>query len=149
MVLLKSTLQFLLIYRCCVQVAPSIFLRYFDALSRKFLWSSSILSSKWSLVKWESMCRLKHAGGLGFRSMPLIVTALAAKLYWRWCKCQDHDWAKILTQKYFLGVDCLDEPRLTLAGKGSCIWDTLKKGVELIKEGLFWICNSGSDALFW
>ena len=34
-------------------------------------------------------------------------------------------------------------------GKGSCVWNTLKKGTQLIKEGLFWICNGGSDALFW
>ena len=112
-------------------------MRDFDALSMQFLWSSSLLSSKWSLVKWEFVCRPKHAGGLGFRSMALVVTTLATKLYWRWCKWQDHDWAKILARKYFLGADCLDVPRLTLAGKGSYIWDTLKKGAQLIKEGLF------------
>jgi len=95
------------------------------------------------------VCRPKHSGGLGLRSMALVVTSLAAKLYWRWCKCQDQDWAKILVHKYFLGVDYLDIPRLTLVGKGSCIWETLKKGAQLIKGGLFWICNSGSDALFW
>lgn len=34
-------------------------------------------------------------------------------------------------------------------GKGSYIWDTLKKGAQLVKEGLFWICNRGSNTLFW
>lgn len=103
-------------------------MRDFDALSRQFLWSGNLLSSKWSLVKWESMCRLKHARGLGLRSMALVVMTLVAKLYWRWCKCQNQDWAKILAHKYFLSVDYVDVPWLTLAGKGSCIWDTLKKG---------------------
>ncbi|XP_059077196.1 uncharacterized protein LOC131876295 [Cryptomeria japonica] len=149
MVLLKTVVQSLPIYRCCVQAPPSAFVREFDALSRQFLWSGNLLSSKWSLVKWESVCRPKHAGGLGLRSMALAVTALAAKLYWRWCNNQDQDWAKILAHKYLPGVDCLDVPRLHLLGKGSCIWDTLKKGAQLIKEGLFWICNRGSEALFW
>ena len=112
-------------------------MRDFDALSRQFLWSGSLLSSKWSLVKWDSVCRPKHAGGLGLRSMALVVTSLAAKLYWRWCKCQDQDWAKILVHKYFPGADYLDIPRLTLVGKGSCIWETLKKGTQLIKGVLF------------
>lgn len=29
------------------------------------------------------------------------------------------------------------------------IWGTLKKGVALIKEGLFWICYKGEEAMFW
>ena len=109
-VLLKNVVQSLPIYRCCVQVPPSSFVRDFDALSRQFLWSGTLLSSKWNLVKWEQVCRPKHAGGLGLRSMALIVTTLAAKLYWRWCNNQQLDWAKILTHKYFLGVDSSDVP---------------------------------------
>lgn len=149
MVLLKTVVQSLPIYRCCVQIPPSFFVRDFDALSRQFLWSGNLLSSKWSLVKWENVCRLKHAGGLGLRSMALVVTALAAKLYWRWYNCQDQEWAKILTLKYFPSADCSEVPHLPLVGKGSCIWDTLKRGGQLVKEGLFWICNKGSDTLFW
>ena len=69
--------------------------------------------------------------------MALGVKALFAKLYWRWCKNQDRDRAKILAQKYFLGVEYQDILRLALDGKGSFIWDTLKRGAPLIKEGLF------------
>ena len=81
--------------------------------------------------------------------MALGVKALAEKLYWRWYKNQDRDWAKILAHKYFPGVELQDIPRLELDGKGSFIWDTLKRGAPLIKEGLFWICNEGSSVLFW
>ena len=49
----------------------------------------------------------------------------------------DRDWAKILAQKYFPRVEHKDIPRLALDGKGSFIWDTLKRGAPLIKEGLF------------
>ena len=58
------------------------------------------------------------------------------------------DWAKILTHKYFPSASSSDVPRLALMGKGSCVWNTLKKGAQLIKEGRFWICNGGLDALF-
>ena len=47
-----------------------------------------------------------------------------------------------------MGVEYLDIPRLALDGKGSFIWDTLKKVAPLIKEGLFWICNEGLSTLF-
>ena len=149
LLLLKTVVQSLPIYRCCVQIPPSSFVRDFDAISRQFLWSGNLLSSKWSLVKWEYVCRPKHAGGLGLRSMTLVVTALAAKLYWRWCNSQDQEWAKILSHKYLPGADCSEVPRIPLMGKGSCIWNTLKRGAHLVKEGLFWICNGGSDTLFW
>ena len=83
------------------------------------------------------LCRPKHAGDLELRSMNLVVTALAAKLYWHWCNTQDEEWAKIITKKYFLGVDCFEVPQLPLVGKVSCIWNTLKRGGQIVKEGLF------------
>ncbi|XP_059064039.1 uncharacterized protein LOC131856346 [Cryptomeria japonica] len=51
--------------------------------------------------------------------MALTGVALAAKLYWRWCKEQDKSWAKILSQKYFQGIPQLEMPRYPLLGKGS------------------------------
>ena len=120
--------QSLPIYRCGVQVPPSTFVRDFDALSQQFLWSGTLLSSKWSLVKWECVCRPKYVGGLGLRSMSLLVMALATKMYWRWCNNQHSDWAKILTHKYFPSASSSDVPCLALMGKGSCVWNTLKKG---------------------
>jgi len=83
------------------------------------------------------LCVGRSMPGLGLRSMALVVTYLVDKWYWRWCKCQDQDWAKILVHKYFLGADYLDIPRLMVVGKGSCIWETLKKGNQLSKGGLF------------
>ena len=72
----KTMVQALPIYRHCVQVLPSTFVRDFDALSQQFLWFGTLLSSKWSLVKWECVYRPKYVGGLGLRSM-----TLAAKMY--------------------------------------------------------------------
>ncbi|XP_057868067.2 uncharacterized protein LOC131075253 [Cryptomeria japonica] len=147
--LLKSVIQALPIYRCFVQAAPMYFLKEFDALSRQFLWSGNLLSSKWSLVKWESVCRPKQEGGLGLRSASLNGKALAAKLYWRWCTHQHQLWARILNLKYLRGVASFEVPRYPLEGGGSMIWHTLKVGAQLIKDALFWICHSGSQALFW
>lgn len=61
------------------------FLKDLDALARKFLWAGSLLSSKWSLVSWDTVCSLRQFGGLGLRQSSLTGEALAAKLYWRWC----------------------------------------------------------------
>lgn len=88
---MKIVVHALPMYRCFVQSSPSFFVREFNALSHQFIWFGSLLSAKWSLVKWEFVCRPKHVGELGLRSMALVCKALAAKLYWRWCNNQDQD----------------------------------------------------------
>ena len=132
-----------------IQVAPVSFVKSLDSLARQFLWAGNLSSTKWSLIKWETVCSPKRFGGLGLRQSFLSGTALAAKLYWRWCVEQDRVWTRILSHKYFFGIPQNDIPRYSLAGKGSMIWNTLKKGAALIKGGLFWICKSGIEAQFW
>lgn len=75
--------------------------------------------------------------------------ALAAKFYWAWYVEQDQLWARILLHKYLHGIPKEEAPQYPLVGSGSVIWGTLKKGATLIKEGLFWICKKGIEALFW
>ena len=125
------------------------FVKSLDSLARQFLWAGNLSSTKWSLIKWETVCSPKRFGGLGLRQSFLSGTALAAKLYWRWCVEQDRVWTRILSHKYFFGIPQNDIPRYSLVGKGSMIWNTLKKGAALIKGGLFWICKSGIEAQFW
>ena len=147
--LLQSVIQDLPLYRSMVQVAPMSFVKDLDSLARQFLWAGNLSSTKWSLVRWEVVCSPKQFGGLGLRQSLLTGTALAAKLYWRWCVEQDQVWARILTQKYLPDIPQKDIPRYSLGGKGSMIWSTLKRGAALIKGGLFWICKGGSEAQFW
>ena len=83
--LLQSVIQALPTYRSMVQAAPVCFLKEFDALSRQFLWSGNLRSTKWSFLSWATVCRPKNEGGLALRLALLNSQALAAKLYWRWC----------------------------------------------------------------
>ncbi|XP_057842111.2 uncharacterized protein LOC131051557 [Cryptomeria japonica] len=102
--LLKSVIQTLPIYRCFIQAAPMYFLQEFDALSRQFLWSGNLSTSKWSLLKWETVCRPKAEGGLGLRLTILNGKVLAANLFWRWYSYQDQLWARILNHKYLNNI---------------------------------------------
>lgn len=124
------------------------FVKDLDALARQFLWASNFSGSKWSLVKWEIVCSLKQLGGLCLRWATLSEQALAVNLYWRWCVEWDQVWARILAHKYLPGVSKEDIPRYPMIGKGSMIWNTLRKGASLVKEGLLWICKRGKEALF-
>ena len=80
--LLQSIIQVFPTYRSMVQAAPIYFLKKFDALSRHFLWSGNLCSTKGSFLSWETIYRPKKEGGLGLRSALLNSQALAAKIYW-------------------------------------------------------------------
>ncbi|XP_057831111.2 uncharacterized protein LOC131041899 [Cryptomeria japonica] len=137
------------IRRCFVQVAPMYFLKEFDTLSRQFLWSGTLSTAKWSLVKWDTMCRPKNEGGLGLCSAILNGQALAAKLYCHWCTSKNQLWVRILTHKYLPNVNVFDVSCFPVEGRGSMICNTLKLGAQLVKNGLFWICHTGSQDPFW
>lgn len=79
--LIKYVVQALPIYKCMLQMAPVGFVQELDVLARQFLWAGNLLSSKWSLVRWELVCRPRQYGGLGLRKSSLSGIALAAKLY--------------------------------------------------------------------
>ena len=83
------------------------------------------------------VCRPQKEGGLGLRSAILNGRVLAAKLYWRWCTNQHQLWARILTHKYFPNIDVVEVHRFPLERRGSMIWNTLKFGAQLVKDGLF------------
>lgn len=51
--------------------------------------------------------------------------------------------------KYLPGVDFSDVARYSLESSESMVWKTLKTSAQLVKRGLFCICNKGSKALFW
>lgn len=95
------------------------------------------------------MCSPKWLGGLGLRHSVLFGMAMAAKLYWRWCLEHDQLWANIFSHMHLREIMKEEISRYPLVQKGSVIWNTLKKGVALIKDGLFWICERGEEALFW
>ena len=63
--LLQSVVQALPLYRCMIQVAPVSFVKSLDSLARQFLWAGNLSSTKWSLIKWETICSPKRFGGLG------------------------------------------------------------------------------------
>ena len=63
--LFQSIIQALPTYRSMVQAPPVYFLKEFDALSQKFLWSGNLHSTKWSFLSWATIFRPKKEGGLG------------------------------------------------------------------------------------
>lgn len=62
---IKSVLFSIQIFWSQVFVLPKKVVQLIESLCRRFLWTSSVNSSKKALIAWERLCYPKAAGGLG------------------------------------------------------------------------------------
>lgn len=96
------------------------------------------------MVKWETVCMPKKAGGLGIRSAKAANQVSMAKLTWRLCTEQDKLWSQMITAKY--GIKNV----LTVPGKkNSPTLNAMKIGFKIFMEGIRWLPGSGHSILFW
>lgn len=93
-----------------------------DKIRRSFFWKEldhqDSPCRKLHAVRWEAICQLKQAGGLGIGRLEEKNESLLAKWWWRFGKEKDSLWRKILVGKY--GEDCLH-----------IIWQAWKSGVNV------------------
>lgn len=81
--LIKTTLSSILMYNAFIFKIPIATTKEIDAKCKKFLWNSTPNQRKFSLVKWDKVCREKMKGGLGLRKMRVLNQALRSKLVWK------------------------------------------------------------------
>jgi hypothetical protein len=83
-------------------------------LQREFLWGGKNGVKKINWVKWETICKPKHTGGLGVRDIRLVNISLLTKWRWRLLYVDQQMWKKVSIAKYGvtpcgkvdLGEDC-------------------------------------------
>lgn len=65
--------------------------------------SNSTKGSFLALKSWKEVCKLKKAGGLGFKHFKDMNSALLAKLGWKIAMGENMLWTKLLRSKYLKG----------------------------------------------
>ncbi|KAL3615021.1 hypothetical protein CASFOL_040682 [Castilleja foliolosa] len=134
-------------YAMSIFVFPKNICHKIDASCRKFWWGVNKNGNALMLKSWDSICKPKSAGGLGFKRAFDMNMALMAKL--AWAITADHNciWIKLIKSKYLRGKSFLND-NLSLAG-GSWIWADICHCRDTIKAGAIYTINANSNILIW
>ncbi|XP_060969747.1 uncharacterized mitochondrial protein AtMg00310-like [Cannabis sativa] len=118
-----------------------------DSLIRKFWWTGGNDKDRYmALIKWDSLCCPKAMGGLGFRKMEHMNSALLAKLAWQVATDFDTPWVKCFKAKY-----CRRNSFWSVESKGydSATWKGILHAREIIRNGSITLVGSGADVDIW
>lgn len=103
---------------------------------------------KWALISWNSLTKIKEAGGLGVRDPLLLNQVLVTKLWWHWVKGGKDLWKEIWTQKYSMPTIAGGIMRKEEMPKGSTIWNLACQNRDIINTHAFWEVRNGRITKF-
>lgn len=118
-----------------------------ERICRDFLWGSTADARKCHLINWETICRPKDEGGLGFRSLSLLNQAYMMKLAWGLVATPSKFWVRVLRAKYSCGPAAV--PNVQNRNNASALWRAIVGTWEGVKKNLNWVIRDGQGVRFW
>ncbi|XP_073362839.1 uncharacterized protein [Aegilops tauschii subsp. strangulata] len=145
-VLIKSVAQAIPTYSmACFKLSRGL-CEHINSLLRKFWWGSKQGQRKPTWVSWETMCKPKFMGGMGFRDIELFNLALLARQVWRILQEPNSLSARVLKARYFPDGSILEA---TLGAHPSQVWRSLIEGRDVLALGLIKRIGSGENTSIW
>ncbi|CAM8918528.1 unnamed protein product [Rhodiola kirilowii] len=146
-VLIKAVLQSLPQYAMNCFLLPDYIINKMHSSIRNFWWTCSSSKKPMHWINFQTMCRDKTTGGLGFKDFKCINMAFLAKQAWRVYTQPDLLISKIYKAKYCYDYDML---HCNVGYRPSFCWRSIVKGFELVRAGalqdqngrLSWTANS-------
>ncbi|XP_059638668.1 uncharacterized mitochondrial protein AtMg00310-like [Cornus florida] len=111
-----------------------------------FWWSEEEKSNKIKWLSWDTLCKSKAEGGIGFKDVEAFNLVFLAKTTWRMETGDDSLLVNSFKQKYFKGYAFVDAPYKSNA---SWAWKSIFSTKEVIKRGILWRIGDGSSIDCW
>jgi ribonuclease HI len=112
----------------------------------RYWWANQDNEKKMHWLSWDTLCKRKDAGGLGFRDLHNFNLAMLARQGWRLLMAPDSLCAQVLRAKYFPHGDLLnvqERPGISYA------WRSIIRGMQALKQGLIWRIGNGEQINIW
>ena len=139
--LIRVVFQSIPIYTMCTELAPAQVCQSLDSIARKFWWRVDQGKSHFLALKsWESLCKPKRLGGLGFRNFSDMNKSLVAKLGWSILTKPSSPWAKLLINKYGRRANWLEG---NCDSRGSPTWKGIVKSRDVLTRAGGLLSNRG------
>ncbi|KAM6578849.1 hypothetical protein CsatB_030686 [Cannabis sativa] len=147
MTLIKSVLASIPIYTMSTFLLPKKTTDSIDAIIRKFWWTGHCKKGRYlSLMAWDSLCKPKSCGGLGFRRAKDIKFCLLVKLGWLLASGSMSLWTEVINTKYCNGAGFLST---SLPSKASPVARGIWATRDFIADNSIWIGGQNSSIDYW
>eukprot|EP00253_Pinus_taeda_P003096 PITA_03096 len=135
LILLKSGITALPLYRFTLYQAPAIFHHKLEVALRNFLWQGGKKEkNRFNLVSWKNVIQSQDRGGLGIRAPKILNLAFGIKMAWRLINGPTAWWKQFIESKYINGT----RQRLLEDGipnrDSSKIWHLCKKAIPFLRQ---------------
>ncbi|XP_062118476.1 uncharacterized protein LOC133832109 [Humulus lupulus] len=141
-ILIKAVIQAIPTYAMSCFRIPKKIIDSLHGMAARFWWGSTEKKKKIHWCKWDTLCKSKDNGGLGFRNLQVFNQAMLAKQCWRFLRNPMSLCARILKSCYFPNSSILEAKG---GSKGSCVWRSLVWGNSILKLGARWRIGDGND----
>ncbi|XP_021859944.2 uncharacterized protein [Spinacia oleracea] len=145
-VLIKAVAQVIPTYMMSIFRIPDGLIEEIHSIIARFWWGSNGTTRKMHWHSWESLCKPKAMGGLGFRDLKIFNQALLAKQVWQLHHEPSSFVHSILKAKYFKHTGVLEARR---GHDPSYSWRSLWGAKSLLLDGMMWRVGSGTYINVW
>ena len=133
-VLQKAVVQAIPIFAMSCFKLPSGLLKDIEMMIRKFWWGQRGDQRKIHWKNWDTLCKPKALGGMGFKDLEKFNEAILAKQVWRLLVDHSFLFYRVFSEKYFPRGSIFDAK----VASGLYALQSIVKARKLVQFGLLW-----------